>query len=309
MVSEGGDNMAIYDGYGEQKNRELRSRELTQNAIFSALEAFLQNKQLNQKQTEIADQGLVNRAQAKYYENMANNISGGAGGTQPMVGVAPKGYIAVPKISIGPKGATQSIAYVPDPKTKLQNQLVQQDQSDRLEKANKNLDSMLPAVDQFKTLRNSYYGGFEPPKINLEKGDLFGAGKAKAKGFVTKLQASVLGQNPQAKAFLDQVDGFATSLSRGVFQEKGTLTDKDRGVIAKMFNLAFANKNEADFAFGQIEHVMTKGLIRNYMTRKNILGEKILNQQGIPDSFKAYFKDARKQGYSSKQIFEDFLKD
>ena len=121
-------------------------------------------------------------------------------------------------------------------------------------------------IDALESLKQSYYTGFTPVNLNIDKATLFDTTGAKISGLEKKIEAAI-GKNPAAKAYLDQLSGFATTISRGGLAERGTLTDTDRKVVVKMFNLALASKAEADYAFDTIGNILSKPSVRAALYR------------------------------------------
>jgi hypothetical protein len=167
---------------------------------------------------------------------------------------------------------------------KLKNKIVEEVKLKETKDAIEVASNSNAAIDSFNSLKSSYYQGFQPTQLNLEEADFFDLAGGKIEGFNKKIQAA-LGSNPQAKAFLDQLPGFATTIARGGFSEKGTLTDTDRKVVVKMFNMALANKNEADVSFKKIEEILSKPALRASRLRIVNAGEK-LEEQALPFNIK-----------------------
>lgn len=316
-------NMGYGDQYVELKKAQQSGRLEEQSQFLNAMQAFGQF--MNQRQElqqnapyrdAMAQQALADaqykQAQLKAYNSMMNSGMGQPSYGQPYGMGQPQGGLV--KSYKNPfTGQTivpqEWLDYESSKQDKKAQSLINKEvQVAQAKKANDAVSNILPAIDQFQSLKKSYQVGFNPISVNLEKKDLLGAGLAKVKGALTVAAANV-GLNPEARTYLQNLDVFATSLSRGVFQEKGTLTDKDRSVITKMFNLALANKEEASTAFTKIEEIMQKGLIRNYVVKNKITGDSIIDQPGISDSFKQYYLDAKKLGFEDDEIFKEFLKD
>lgn len=176
-------------------------------------------------------------------------------------------------------------------------------------KKGENLDSMatnsLGAIDSFNSLRNTYYEGFTPVDIKVDEATLFDATSNKAKQFAKKLDAQ-LGRNPAASTYLNNLKGFATTISRGGFQEKGTLTDTDRAVVVNMFNLTLANKEEADYAFGTIGEILAKPSIRAALFRMQKFNEPFESIE-LPQEIKDKVQMAVDEGYLAEQALNYLL--
>lgn len=167
------------------------------------------------------------------------------------------------------------------------------------------------AIDAFESLKSSFYQGFEPVDIATVTGKplaeagindlLFAKGQGAGKALMAKL-----GKSPQGSAFLRNVEGFATLISRGGLQEKGTLTDTDRKVVVKMFNLALSNKEEADTAFNIIQNILSKPTLRSAASRIKRLGETI-EDVDLPLGMKDRALAAKSAGFGDLEIIESLM--
>lgn len=125
------------------------------------------------------------------------------------------------------------------------------------------------AIDAFNSLKTSFQEGFDPKSIAQLSGakDLDDATLdaifSQKKDALGKIVNAKLGKNPQAASFMKNVDAFSTLISRGGFDEKGTLTDKDRKVVVKAFKLSMANKEEVDNQFGIVQGILSKPSLRH----------------------------------------------
>src|SRR3990167_129762 len=177
----------------------------------------------------------------------------------------------------------------------IDNELTKKELVDSLDAAQK----ANSAIDAFSSLKTSFYEGFDPQSIapisgtkELEDATLDAIFSQK-KDALGKLVNSKIGKNPQAASFLRNVEAFSTLISRGGFDEKGTLTDKDRKVVVKAFNLALANKEESDNQFGIIQGILSKSSLRYAKKRIEKLStpiEKIDLPFGMKEKVKQFKK-------------------
>ena len=163
----------------------------------------------------------------------------------------------------------------------------------------------LGAIDTFNSLKDSYYEGFAPVNIKVDEATLFDATGAKLRGFTKRIDA-VLGKNPAAKTYLNNLKGFATTISRGALSERGTLTDTDRKVVVGMFNLALANKEEADYAFGVMGEILSKPSLRAALFRMKKFHETFEDIE-LPQEIKNKIQIAIDEGYSPEQAMDYLL--
>lgn len=125
------------------------------------------------------------------------------------------------------------------------------------------------AIDAFNSLKTSFQEGFDPKSIaqlsNVKELDdaTLDAIFSQKKDALGKIVNAKLGKNPQAASFMRNVEAFSTLISRGGFDEKGTLTDKDRKVVVKAFKLSMANKEEVDNQFGIVQGILSKPSLRH----------------------------------------------
>ena len=163
----------------------------------------------------------------------------------------------------------------------------------------------LGAIDTFNSLKNSYYEGFAPVNVKVDTATLFDTTGAKIKGLTKKLDAA-LGKNPAARTYLQNLKGFATTISRGALAERGTLTDTDRKVVVDMFNLALANKEEADYAFGVMGEILAKPALRAAQFRMKKFGESYDSVE-LPGEFRQKIDIFIQEGYAPEEAMDYLL--
>lgn len=134
-------------------------------------------------------------------------------------------------------------------------------------KMNKSAADSLAAIDAMQSLKQSFYEGFEPMSIEEATGKKLSEAEIKdifdQKAYsISKIINARIGKNPQGAAFLRNLKSFSTLISRGGFQERGTLTDTDRKVVVQAFDLALSSKEDADVAWSTIESVLAKPSLR-----------------------------------------------
>lgn len=191
---------------------------------------------------------------------------------------------------------------------KIQESALEADAKEVAKSARDAVNSGSAAFVQMDTLKNLYFEGFDPksilsiPKEELstivpKESDLFDKeGKILPENIVqsklrqlqdsaAKLLGGKFGTNPVAQNYMKFLDGFATQISRGALGEKGTLTDKDRAVVVKMFDLMLASKEEASIAFDTLENITAVPMLKRIQEAIKVGGDGFtLDRYSLPQT-------------------------